>query len=116
MAEHTLRKRCSHDGCKEWSPSSYSNRKDYNDAYTRYAKNGWKCTRHSSPEIVLTPENKVIVTEQVANKSGKYGLYWQQESKSLSSGFTYGTGYRAFANDFPEGTILRVTAEIILPE
>lgn len=121
MAEHTLMKRCSHEGCKEWSPSSYSNRRDYNEAYSRYAKNGWKCARHKNPETILTPDNKKIVTEHIAQKSGKYhvsgleGLYWQKDGLFLG-GFGYGCGYRAFAKDFPEGTILRVTAEIILPD
>lgn len=27
----------------------------------------------------------------------------------------HGPGFKAFAEDFPDGTVLRVTAEIILP-
>jgi hypothetical protein len=49
-----------------------------------------------------------------AGKSKNYPelkeLFW-----NTGSGFIYGSGYKAFADDFPEGTILRITAEIILP-
>lgn len=36
----------------------------------------------------------------------------------LDSGFQYGNGYKAFAKDskdFPDGTIIKISAEIILP-
>jgi hypothetical protein len=106
MAEHTLIKRCSHEGCTEWSPSSYSNRRDYNEAYTRYSKNGWKCSKHINPEEVLSLDRLTIVDEQTVT-----GDYWND-----SHGFTHGHGFKAWAGDFPKGTILRVTAQIIIPE
>lgn len=51
----------------------------------------------------------------VAGKSKKYpnlaGLFWDD-----GSGFTHGTGYKAYADDFPPGTRLIITARIELPE
>ncbi len=43
------------------------------------------------------------------DRGADIGLYWD------SMGFVHGPGFRAFAKDFPEGTVIRVTAEIILP-
>lgn len=39
-----------------------------------------------------------------------YGKFWG------SSGFIHGPGFKAYPNDFPEGTIIRITAEVILPQ
>jgi hypothetical protein len=43
-------------------------------------------------------------------------LFWVAPEKHLKSGFTFGNGYKAYANDFPEGTKLTVTASIELPD
>jgi hypothetical protein len=62
-------------------------------------------------ENVLSPECRKIVHEQCSYEE-PYGLFWSK----ARSGLTSGPGFKAFAVDFPAGTILRVTAEIIFPE
>lgn len=112
--QYTLNVKCNHEGCNEWGHYSYDTRKEYNEGYQRNHKK-YKCIRHIAPNEVLNKtDNTKIETILTASKSKKYpdlnGLFWND-----GSGFNYGSGYQAHANDFPEGTILKITAEIILP-
>lgn len=109
MARRTIRchTHCHHEGCKETAFWDCESRADYLRIEAKYARN-WKCTRHSTPEQVLSIDQPKIVYE-IASTRRETGLYWG------SHGFVYGDGYKAFCGDFPEGTILRVTAEIVLP-
>lgn len=59
-----------------------------------------------------------VVAEEKFLKPSRY--YPNDPPRSLglffgNQGFVYGPGFRAFAKDFPAGTVLRVTAEVILP-
>lgn len=114
MATHYYYKPCSHKGCKERSYRQYSNRRDYNASIKRNEK--YTCIRHSSPEKILSFENDTTesILIVVKNQNGKF---WKGKDKiSLSSGFVYGDGYKAFAEDFPEGTELIITAQIKKPD
>lgn len=48
------------------------------------------------------------------------GKFWQEEkdfgTNKVSSAFQYGNGYKAYANDFPEGTEIVITATVCLPD
>lgn len=104
---------CGHEGCKEYAHYECHTRAEQTDLFRKYANGKWLCTRHSNPETVLSPTNLKTVNE-VQSKQHLYdgksiGLYWG------NSGFSSGPGFRAWAKDFPEGTVLRVTAEIVLP-
>jgi len=101
---YDLRVTCAEDGCNEFRSYHYDTKKELNEAYIRHK--GHKCLRHSKPNEVLGLKNKLIISEQICT-----GNYWGGKF-----GFTYGNKYRAYAKDFPEGTILKITAEIILPE
>lgn len=110
--QYSYNVKCNQEGCNEWGHYVYNTKKEYNEGYVR--NKGFKCVRHSKPDSVLSVENKIIISEQIAKKSSYPNLtenFWDGKN-----GFTYGNGYRAFAKDFPEGTILKVTAEIILPK
>lgn len=54
----------------------------------------------------------------LARKPGEFlpGLFWLPEGGAHGSGFTHGPGFKAHANDFPEGTRLTVTTRIDMPE
>jgi hypothetical protein len=61
-------------------------------------------------------EDMLSITDRIkvktfVSKLRKSGIYWD-EFHGLISGY----GFKAFADDFPEGTQLKITAEIILPE
>lgn len=109
--EKTATLRCVEPGCGEYGHFSYRTREDYNNLSRTY-REGWRCTRHRSPDKVLTPDNPERTRELVAMPiEGIAGLFWDG-----LNGFSHGPGFLAWAKDFPEGTRLIVTARIILPE
>lgn len=111
MSKATARAKCSQPGCGEWAHWEYDTRKDMREASAR--RYAWKCTRHSRPEEVLSSDRLEITTTLIATKSGS-GVYWYDGNR-LGSGFSGGPGFKAWAEDFPEGTRLTVTAHIACP-
>lgn len=113
--EHT---HCHHPDCNETNFYVYESRKEAREDYPRRSK--WMCSRHTNPESVLTPENTSIsVKIEKINKKVMYdvskvlGLFWDGKD-----GFASGTGFKAWARDFPEGAILTVecTATVTVPK
>lgn len=105
-----FRATCGHDGCNEFARYEADNRRHYIDLSDRYGNGKWRCVRHSQPNEVLSADNLLIVNElRVLESRGT--LYWGKETPF--SGFSHGPGFKAFAEDFPEGTVLRITAEIV---
>lgn len=74
-------------------------------------KHEFRCTRHSKPEEVLSADNMTTEVVMVSKKSDGCGdhLYWER------NGVQHGPGFKAWADDFPEGTRLVVTARIEFP-
>lgn len=143
---------CGEPGCRERARYVYDLKRDYTEAYQRYAAEPWRCTRHTRPDEVLSANNPIRRVTLTATKvrTGWYdrdlaayerymanppersygwrptkpdpknefldGLYWTAEGERPGSGFTYGPGFKAFGRDFPEGTKLIVTAEVVLPD
>jgi hypothetical protein len=93
----------------------FDRRADYDRQLILHRKHPWRCLRHSKTGVTMSPTERVHIFEAEARKSDRYPkldqLFWDNHS-----GFAHGPGFRAWANDFPPGTTLRVTAEIILPE
>lgn len=111
---YTLTAKCIEPGCNECSHYSYETRREYNEGYKRHAN--YKCSRHSYPEKVLSIQNLKNTTELVNMKGDlNNGLFWAKDGK-LGSGFNFSDAHMAYSKDFPEGTILRITVEVILPK
>lgn len=111
-APRIVRFRCGHEGCEEFGRYEVDNRNHAIDLDRQYGNGKYRCIRHSQPNSVLSAENNRIVDELTIFQE-KYGQFWGKER--AFNGFAHGPGFKAFADDFPAGTILRVTAEIILP-
>lgn len=112
--QYLSRFQCGHDGCGEAQTYESTTRADQADQYRRYGNGKWRCVRHIRPDEVLSLTNRTRTDETVSERrfsdSGRdIGLYFGH------FGSVSGPGFKAFARDFPEGTILRVTAEIIPP-
>ncbi len=110
--ESIYRAKCGHEGCNEFARYSYSNRNELKrlDQTCGYGK--YRCVRHSQPDEVLSPEN-LLRTDEFSIFTEGYGRFWGKDQGR--SGFMHGPSFKAFVEDFPDGTVLRVTAEIILP-
>lgn len=115
MARHYFsRFECGHPNCTEFQTYESTRRADQADLNRRYGNKKWRCVRHSQPDQVLGLTNRVIVHEAECREhfyeSKSIGLFW-----GGGSGFVHGPGFKAFAKDFPAGTVLRITAEVIPP-
>lgn len=99
---------CSHEGCREIANYEAHTREEQRRQYDWYGGGKWKCTRHSNVEEVLSVETPRRVHE-IASQALNGKNYWNR------FGFQSGPGFRAWADDFPTGAVLRVTAEIVLP-
>ena len=102
----SIRKQCEEPGCAEYGYYTDLTR----EGYARLARQEWRCVRHTRPEEVLSAENprREVVYENVQLDCG---LFWQGRS-----GFVYGPGFKAYSEDFPVGTKIRVIAEIVPAE
>ncbi len=113
---------CNHEGCNDRVHFSYRTLAEQREGYAWRAKSPHFCPRHRHPEQVLTPTN--LERQQVC--VAKFGdgpyiadkLFWTGDGAdgTLTSGFTFGPGFKAYAKDFPPGTRLVITARIELPE
>jgi hypothetical protein len=114
---YMLRFECSRAGCKEVANYEAHTRAEQTRLYQKYGNGKWLCIRHDRPNTVLGPDNASLVHEVACSEhfyqGHSIGLYWGEGGGA--SGFVFGPGFRAFAKDFPTGTRLRVTAEILPP-
>lgn len=111
--EHTVRFKCGHPGCDEVGIFSCSTRAESADLQRRYHPDRWRCVRHTRPDEVLGTSN--LRREQVQTVfAEKHGNYWGTEK--AVTGFIFGPGFKAYACDFPAGTRIRITAEILPAE
>lgn len=104
---YTVRAKCQHPGCTEVARYEASTRKEETEIYQRYARN-WLCVRHTRPDEVLSAVNTLRSVELISEEKSCGRFFGSQ-------GFIAGPGFKIYASDFPAGTKLRVTAEVILP-
>ena len=108
--EYLLTFRCKHEGCTERTTYRYDTQRDLRESWARktYETKGWLCVRHNAPNEVLSIDNPET-TFEVTSRQTEHGCYFG------SHGFMHGPGFKMFANDFPAGTKLVVTARVELP-
>lgn len=118
MAKYTL-VTCTHPGCTRDGRFEYSNAADLRSIHTNQGSR-WKCYDHYDLERRLSPEQPQRTYRMTARPSFRNpeaaDRYWYSEGSDMGSGLAYGPGFTARTEDFPPGTILEVTARIILPE
>lgn len=106
--------RCA-EGCSNHITYGYTSQREYAEIAQRQARSPWKCARHERPDEVLRPDNKRVVGVLIATRKD-HGQFWIPEGGTTGSGLTSGPGFKAHADDFPEGTRLVVTAEVRTPD
>lgn len=105
--------RCQHEGCSESGLFEYTSQRDMaaGDAF----RASWRCTRHRYPDELVQPNSLPrTVGLTVVVRDGL--CYWLADGSACGSGFVHGPGWRAFANDFPEGTRIEMDVRVVLPE
>lgn len=115
---YTHRARCI-PGCTETGYFEYGSQREYAAHQQVLRTRPWRCVRHTAPEEVLGNESPTRTVTLIATPGhGNIAdtLFWREEnSERLGSGFEHGPGFKAYANDFPAGTRLTVTATIVWP-
>lgn len=109
MVKYVARAQCGHDGCKEFAFFDAYTRKEQREIEQRYAHGNWRCMRHTRQDETLSL-GQLTRTTEIVSRQEPHGRYFGH------SGFVSGPGFKLWAKDFPAGTKLRVTAEIILPD
>lgn len=101
---------CGHPGCTERSNYRYQTKRDLMESFElKHFSNGrWRCVRHSQPDAVLSASNPSTRAELLLEERPHGRLFGNW-------GFVHGPGFKAFAEDFPAGTKIIVTAELVLP-
>ena len=112
---------CPADGCTESSFYSVSTLADRKRIAADQKRSPWKCSRHRNPEELLTPTNRERTRVLIADRSKRFdlpnSLFWREESADdAGSGYTFGPGFSAHADDFPKGARIVITARVELPE
>jgi len=126
--EYLMRRVCSVDGCNESYHISYSTKRDYNADAKMYREGPpYLCSAHENPLAWIRPENQVyehtVQAEALPSERlrDRKKLFWHFDDGGLVSSTANKLkvpNYHADADDFPKGTLLRVTliVEAILPE
>jgi hypothetical protein len=114
--KNTITFNCSHRDCSEMGIFRFKHITEKNILLRKYLDR-WKCNRHMIPNEVLSEGNSIKETTLVSSKSKRYSelknLYWYlSDSAGVGRGLVCGPGFKAYANDFPEGTELVIKAEI----
>lgn len=100
---------CNHPGCSENAFWVFDSRKEAAEHYPTRKK--WMCLRHASSDRLLSIEhpNKVFSEVSTVGEGCNGKRYWG------CMGILSGPGFLAYADDFPTGTKITVTATIQLP-
>jgi len=113
--EYHLTRHCVGEGCHDVQIYTYHTQKDYHDALRRYANQPYHCPRHEPENLQPNspPRHIIITCEHPDAKlfpNIQDGHYW-----SDGSGFTFGPGFNAEAEDFPIGAKIHIDISIELP-
>lgn len=115
----TARFRCATEGCTEAAFYDYSSNADHARLHREQKARPWLCSRHRNPEQLLTPTNTSRTVVLTAERSKRFPdltkLFWREQGDpDVGSGYTFGPGFKAHADDFPEGSrlVITITADL----
>lgn len=117
--EYPIREVCAEPECREQWFSYASTQRDYRAAKQRWRERPYRCMRHSNVDQLLTPtalsRTCVLVARRRDADRPDSPMYWHIGDKHEGA-YVRGPGHLAYAEDFPEGTVLVITADIGIPD
>jgi hypothetical protein len=107
-------------GCTETTFYNVSTLADRKRIAADQRERPWKCSRHRNPDELLTPSNTEVSHILIADRSKRFDLpdhlFWRKEgADDVGSGYMFGPGFSAHADDFPEGTRIVITVRAEIP-
>jgi hypothetical protein len=109
--EWPLQFKCGVAGCAKSVTYRYETRRDLESSFElrNYSAGRWLCDRHRAPHEMLSLDNaETVVTIECEQRP--HGRFFG------NFGIIHGPGFRAYAEDFPAGTRIIVSAKLVLPE
>lgn len=102
--------RCAHPGCHETAFGSYDNQRER----AEWLKKPYHCYRHTQPDEVLSPESPTRTTTWtvVENEHGRRRI---GPPGREYGGIENGPGFKFIADDFPAGSRLVVSVQVLPP-
>lgn len=98
---------CAEPGCREVGRYEYDTRRDYDKAVRE--NRSYICSRHSMKSRVLTMDCLRAEWLSAPNREESYGRFFG------NSGLIINEACYAKADEFPVGTRIKITSEVILP-
>ena len=108
--EWPLRVPCTEPGCTEAANYRYGTKRDLLESFELKHRATYKCLRHSKGSGVMTTVNTRVEWTSEPSRQEPYGRFFG------SSGLIVGNGYYVHAKDFPAGTRVKITCEVLLPD
>lgn len=102
---------CAEPDCSKMAHYEARTRADQVSHYEQLAKWPWRCDRHTRPAEIMSPADARRVIETASKIAFEGGPPFWGSTDPVG-----GIGWRAYARDFPAGSRLRVTVEILPPE
>lgn len=103
---------CTEPGCRETARYEYDNQREYVEAVRK--NHTYTCCRHSKGAGVLSMDR--LKVEWTSEPSKPLAVNPADPYRSWGhSGVLIGHGYYAEGCDFPTGTRLKITVEVLLP-
>lgn len=107
---------CSQEGCHEFKSYACHSRKEYLETVKEYRTKKWYCSRHRPENLQPTSEPRHVYINCIHPDATKYPRIKDSHIWSDGSGYTFGPGFNAHAEDFPIGTRLHITIAVEIPE
>lgn len=100
---------CTYQGCTASARYEFATLRELDRSHEMKNRASYRCSRHSDPESVLSADN-LHRSITLTNEQRPYGRFFGP------SGFVHGPGFKAYAEDFPIGTEITITATVKLPK
>lgn len=106
---------CEADGCREVDRIECRSQHEYVETALIYRNRPYFCSRHQPTNLKPdSPERHVVIVCEHADVK-KYPRLQDEHFWSDGSGFTYGPGFNAYAEDFPLGAKIHIRISVELP-
>lgn len=117
-----LKMRCTHPGCTSGLFLPYSTRERLAELQAR--RDSWRCSDHDGSTVHLTPDTPAVEVTMVSvekfssargQEDQSIGCYFGRPGRYAGQGRVSGEGWYVLANDFPAGSRLVVSVQVLPP-
>jgi|WetSurMetagenome_2_1015567.scaffolds.fasta_scaffold37727_9 hypothetical protein len=117
--KYSYMSQCGHPGCREAKVYKFNTIREQKEWGEGFGGLEWRCDRHHRMLDALSPAKRKVIIEGVVRTVEDSGYIVRHHEKVFDFGDSqistvHGQGFTIYADDFPDGAILKLTAEISL--